>query len=286
MKKCLYLLAVLMLLIPWNCSAENSCEDLYALPLDFSFPNYSPDPAGFRDMTYHDETLDISIEPVTWKGLTFHVAHVKVASPTQLRTAIAGKPNATVTELPSVMGEKLNAVLVVNGEYYTHRTRDIFVYRQGFMLRNAPDPVKDVLIIDDRGDFHVFTSADKAQEIQSFLDAGNTVCQAFSFGPALIADGEQVKFRKDYYFNPDERTWRTFIAQDGPLSYVFVISEGSTQREIYDFAAALDLQAAYNLDGGQSSVMLFNGQYVGDRKKSSERPQSDIIYIVTAVPDR
>lgn len=284
MKKMLCLLLVLMTLIPCVCIAEEE-SDPWALPMDFTFPNYQPDPNGFTDMSYHDDTLDITVEMTSWQGTKFYIARVKVASPTQLRTAIAGKPNVSSKELPSIMGRKMNAVLTINGEYYTQRTQDIFIYRQGFMFRNDPDRVKDVLIIDSKGDFHIFTSENKKQEIQEFLDAGNVVYQAFSFGPALIANGERVKYRKEYYFYPEDRTWRTFIAQDGPLSYVCVISEGSTHRELAAFAETLNLQAAYNLDGGQSSVMIFNNKYVGNRKKDTEREQSDIIYFVTAIPN-
>lgn len=284
MKKTLCLLTVLITLLTCVCLAEEK-DDPWALPMDFGFPNYKANPDGFTDNSYHDETLDITVETVKWRGTNFYIARVKVASPTQLRTAIAGKPNVSSKELPSIMGRKLNAVLTINGEYYTQRTKDIFIYRQGYMFRNEPDDVKDVLIIDSKGDFHIFTSPDKKREIQAFLDEGNVVYQAFSFGPALIADGKRVKVRDDYYFYPAEYTWRTFIAQDGPLSYVCVISEGSTHRDLIEFADTLNLQAAYNLDGGQSSVMLFHGKYIGDRRKDTEREQSDIIYFVTAVPD-
>ena len=93
------------------------------------------------------------------------MAYFQVKSPTQLRTAVAGRPNESVAALPSQMGKAKNAVLVLNGEYYIQRTKDIFICRQGKVFRDQADPVKDVLVIDDRGDFHIFTSKDKAAEI-------------------------------------------------------------------------------------------------------------------------
>ena len=217
------------------------------------------------------------------RGIQYYVAYFEVKSPTQLRTAIAGRPNESVAALPSQIGKAKNAILILNGEYYIQRTRGIFIWRQGKSFRDQADPVKDVLIIDDAGDFHIFTSRDKAAEIQAFQDAGGKIVNAFSFGPALIIDGEQVKLREDYYFYPRERTGRSAVAQVGPLSYAFIYCPGATQQEISNVAASLNLQQAYNLDGGNSSVMIFNGEYVGGKKRNTEREQSDILYVVSAV---
>ena len=48
---------------------------------------------------------------------------------------------------------------------------------------------------------------------------------------------------------------------------------------------SLGVQTAYCMDGGNSSIMLFNGKYYDANYADSEREQSDIIYIATAVPD-
>ena len=48
---------------------------------------------------------------------------------------------------------------------------------------------------------------------------------------------------------------------------------------------SLGVQQAYLMDGGNSCVMLFNGRYYDSNYKESEREQSDIIYVVSAVPE-
>lgn len=258
-------------------------EEVYDLPLDIDFPNYPADPAGFTEDSYHDDSLDIRLEKGTYRTLEYYVAYIEVKSPTQLRTAVAGRPNESVAALPSQMGKAKNAVLVLNGEYYIQRTKDIFIYRQGKAYRDQADPVKDVLIIDDAGDFHIFTSREKGQEIQAFIDGGGKIVNAFSFGPGLVIDGEQVKLRDDYYFYPDEWTSRSAVAQMGPLSYAFIYCPNATQKELGNIVATLGPQQAYNLDGGNSSVMIFNDKYVGNKKRNTEREQSDILYVVSAV---
>ena len=283
MKRMIFLLLCCLALLLSAALAENPSYDL---PLDINFANYPADPEGFTEDSYSDESLKIRLETGNFKGQNFYVAYIQVKSPTQLRTAVAGRPNENVTALPSQMGKAKNAILVLNGEFYVQRTRDIFIWRQGEEFRDQPDPVKDVLIIDESGDFHIFTSVEKSAEIQAYMDAGGTIVNAFSFGPALVADGQKVRLRKDYYFKPEELTARSAVAQLGPLSYAFIYCPAATQRDLRDIAVSLNVQYAYNLDGGNSSVMIFNGKYIGGKKRNTEREQSDILYVVSAVePD-
>lgn len=282
----LLLCCILCMPSPVTARSEDAfivSDDPYCLPLDLDFENYKPDPDCFTKNSYHDDSLDITLESQKYRGIEFYIARIRVQSPTQLRTAIAGKPNEDVTVMPSRMAKKLNAVLTINSENYTHRKERSYVYRQGIAMRNDAHPDLDVLIIDSEGDFHIFTSKTKKEEIAAFIESGGTPVNAFSFGPALVSDGQRCKLNKNYEHYPNKNTWRTIIAQDGPLSYLFIISTGGTHAEIADFCYNLGVTAAYNLDGGYSSTMLFGEKYIGGRSKGRERAQSDIIYVVTAV---
>lgn len=275
------LLCALLLLCAAACAEP--AQTSYDLPLDIGFANYPPDPAGFTESTYHDDSLDIRLESGEYRTVKYHVAYIQVKSPTQLRTAIAGRPNENVAAMPTQIGEANHAVLVLNGEYYVQRSRDIFIWRQGQEFRDQPDPMKDVLIIDEQGDFHLFTSREKQQEIADYRANGGTIVNAFSFGPALVIDGEKAALRKDYYFNPKGRTARSAVCQMDTLSYAFLYCPGATQQEVCDIAAHLNARQAYNLDGGNSSVLIFNGEIMGGKRKNTEREQSDILYVVSAV---
>lgn len=291
MKKYLAFLLLLILTLP--CLAAGAEEDPFALPLDINVGGYPLNTACMTEDGYEDESITVRKEMRRYGDVNFHIAWVTIKSPTQLRTAVAGMPNEAVTALPSRMARARNAVCAINGEFYVQRTRDVFVYRQGVMYRNEPDPKKDILIIDDKGDFHIFVSENKEEEINAFLDGGGVIVNAFSFGPALVLDGQTVNVREDYFFDGLTRLPRTAIGQVGELSYVFVrcegrknSSKGCTHQQMADFVGTLGLQCAYNLDGGKSSVILLNGKYADDSDRENERPQSDIIYVVSAVnPD-
>lgn len=267
-------------------------ESAYSLPVDFS-AGFLPNPQGYTDNSYEDESLSVRMEKRDIDGVRYDIAWIKVQSPTQLRTAIAGQPNQVVAEKPGRLVRRVNAVVAINGDFYTQR-KDGLIYRQGQPFRYILNPEKDVLVIDDVGDLHCILGSDtQAQELLELLQSGRTIVNAFTFGPALLKDGQVLPMPASYQtrFDSAVRSPRTVIAQRGPLEYVFVeaegrnaISKGVTTDQMAAFMAELGVQQAYCLDGGNSSIMFFHGKYYDSNYAESEREQSDIIYIATAVP--
>ena len=79
------LLAVVLLVI----LAGTACaEGVMPLPVDFS-AGHVPDPALFTEDAYKDDSIEVHMERVTVGKAQFNVARVKIADPTQLRTALA-----------------------------------------------------------------------------------------------------------------------------------------------------------------------------------------------------
>ena len=291
MKKILALLIALFLLIP--CVLAEETAPVYELPVDFS-GGYIPNPDAFTKDTYEDASLSVRMEKRDIDGVRYDIAWIKVSSPTQLRTAIAGEPNQVVAERPGRMARRVNAVVAINGDFYTQR-KDGLIWRQGVPFRNLLNPEKDILVIDDQGDLHaILGNETQTAELTALLLSGRTIVNAFTFGPAIVKDGKALPMPKTYEtrFDSAIRAPRTVIAQMGPLEYVFVEAEGRVQHskgvttdQMGAFMESLGVQTAYCLDGGNSSIMLFNGRYYDANYTDSEREQSDIIYIATAVPN-
>ena len=172
MKRLICLL--LLCLIPAIAAGETA-GNKYDLPIDIAMGGCTPNPACFSEDGYEDDSLTVRAEVRDVDGVRYDIVWVTVKSPTQLRTAIAGKPNSLTTMLPTKMAKAKNAVAAINGEFFVQRTRDVLVYRQGVMFRNEADPKKDVLVIDDKGDFHIFTSENKAEEIEEFVNHGGVI---------------------------------------------------------------------------------------------------------------
>ena len=58
-------------------------------------------------------------------------------------------------------------------------------------------------------------------------------------------------------------------------------SRGVTLAQLADLFVKYGCETAYNLDGGGSSTMVFNGQVINqptDGRKDGEREVSDIVY--------
>ena len=83
---------------------------------------------------------------------------------------------------------------------------------------------------------------------------------------------------------------RTAVGIIDELHYVFVVSDGRTEEseglslyQLAEFMESLGCGIAYNLDGGGSSAMYFNGEIINnpttDGKSIKERSVSDIVYI-------
>lgn len=286
MKKLLILLICLLL-------TNAALAEEFSLPVDFS-GGYKPDPNAYTKDSYEDASLSVKMEVRDIDGVRYDIAWIKVASPTQLRTAIAGEPNQIVAEKPGRMARAVNAVVAINGDFYVQR-QDGLIYRQGQAFRYILNPEKDVLVIDDLGDLHVFLGGEsQTSELLAFLQSGRTIINAFTFGPAIVKDGKALPMPATYQtrFDSAIRAPRTVIAQVGPLEYVFVEAEGRVQHskgvttdQMGEFMVTLGVKTAYCLDGGNSSIMLFNGKYFDANYAESEREQSDIIYVCTAVPN-
>ena len=234
--------------------------------------------------TYEDENIKISYTQYESNGTTIHVADVQLSSVEYLKTAFAQDTyGKNVTESTSDMAEANNAVLAVNGDYYGVQEKG-YVIRNGVVYRDKAG-TEDVLCIYGDGSMKIIDpSTVTAQEL---VEQG--VWQAFSFGPGLVENGGIAVSLDSEVGKAKASNPRTAIGMIDELHYVFVVSDGRTDEseglslyELASFMEQLGVQTAYNLDGGGSSTMVFQGEIVnnptggfGDR----EREVSDIVYI-------
>lgn len=264
----------------------------YTLPIDFT-PGYVPNQSGYTEAGYEDDSIRVQMETRQEDGVIWRIAWVEVASPTQLRTATAGKLTSSNTARVKSMAVKNNAVVALNGDYFADNpTKTSFEYRMGQKVREKTNKLKDILIIDENGDFHTFIQSQGLSKQSPAAtweeETGHQIIQAFTFGPALVQGGTVLTISKDYGYNPGGREPRSAIGQTGALSYVLVVAEGRgesrgvTQQELAEFMGGLGCLEAYNLDGGGTAAMVYQGEYY-NTLAGSERAVSDIIYFATAV---
>lgn len=242
---------------------------------------------------YEDPSIQVSIEKHHWVKSDCYVARIKIADPSQLRTASAYGFDRKQVAAVLDMANRMNAVVAVNGDYcyYQLTTSTCYLVRQGVLYADLMAKGRDMLIIDDKGDFHILQAC--TQEKFAEFTQGMNIVNTFSFGPGLVVNGEQLA--SDYYaqFNgSDGRHQRTAIAQvgKGKLEYVIAVSEGNhesyggglTLPEWAEFLMTLGVENAYNLDGGNSSALIFHNEKINAVSNQRHRKLSDIIYFASA----
>ncbi len=251
----------------------------------------TPDEAGTEavvtDASYEDGNISIRIETLYRYDSYIYVADIRLADASYLKTALAGDTfGRNIKEVTSAMAGRNNAIFAVNGDYYGFRSSG-YVLRNGVVYRGAARDAGDdeSLVIDSEGDFSVISESETAL---SSLDADG-ISQIFSFGPALVEDGEIAVDSGSEVARSKNSNPRTAIGQAGPLHYIVVVSDGRTSEseglsllELAELMKELGCSTAYNLDGGGSSTMVFNGRVVNnptDGRSEGERKVSDIVYI-------
>ena len=235
---------------------------------------------------YSDGNISITIQEVRSYDSTIYVADVVLSSPEYLQTAFANSTyGRNVTAKTSSIAENANAILAINGDYYGARQNG-YVIRNGVLYRSTANRNAEDLVIYRDGSFAIINESKvTAQEL---LDAG--AWNVLSFGPALLIDGEIAVEAGEEVGRAMASNPRTAIGIVDELHYLFVVSDGRTNaseglslRELAQVLQDLGAKTAYNLDGGGSSTMVFQGQVVNNPtsngKRISERSVSDIVCI-------
>ncbi len=245
------------------------------------------------DSSYLDDDTSITISTVvTGSGddtVSYYVADVVVADATQLRSAFAQDMFGTnIVEYTSDIAADNDAILAINGDYYGFRDTGI-VIRNGVVYRDSG--ARTGLAIYRDGTMQVYDET--TTTAQELLDEG--VWTTLSFGPALVDDGAVVAGIDDVEVDTNFGNHsiqgsqpRTGVGIISANHFVFVVvdgrspgySKGVTMTQLAEIFTSLGATAAYNLDGGGSSTLYFNGEVVNDPLgRGRERGTSDILYI-------
>ncbi|MBQ7460162.1 MAG: phosphodiester glycosidase family protein [Oscillospiraceae bacterium] len=236
------------------------------------------------ETSYQDENISITLTEYYQYNTKIYVADVTLTSAQYLKTAFANDTyGKNVTATTSSIASAHDAILAINGDYYGVQERG-YVIRNGIVYRDTAKGA-DVLCIYADGTMEVVSDRDYTAD--ELVNRG--VWQAFSFGPGLIEDGAISVGVNDEVGKAKASNPRTAIGMISENHFVFVVSDGRTSEseglslyELAEFMQSLGVETAYNLDGGGSSTMYFNGSVINNPTTGGsikERGVSDIVYI-------
>ena len=176
------------------------------------------------------------------------------------------------------MAAEMGAVLAVNGDYYGN-TNEGVVIRNGVLYRANPTDC-DVCVLYSDGVMDVMNGA--SFSVEDAIAGG--AWQAWTFGPALLDQSAQPVTSFSSTSRLIAANPRTAVGYFEPGHYCLIVVDGrgdsagitlsQMSRLFYDLGCA----AAYNLDGGNSSVMVWNGE-VANQPSGGGRESSDCIFI-------
>lgn len=243
------------------------------------------------DTSYKDDNISINITTGQTSDTTYYVADIQLTDASYLKTALAQDTFGTnITETTSSIAQSHNALFAINGDYYG-ANQSGYVIKNGVAYRSSSrnSDYEDLAIYAD-GSFKTFKESDTTT--QDLIDSD--VVNTFAFGPTLVENGQIAVSQSEEVGQAMADNPRTAIGvieeSDGSLHYIIIVSDGRTSESsgltLYEMAELMQsygVTTAYNLDGGGSSTMYFNGQVVNkpttNGRTISERAVSDIVYI-------
>ena len=243
--------------------------------------------ATTTDTSYSDDNIQVSLTEKTVENTQVYIADITVSSSDYLKTAFAQNTYGTnVTAKTSVTATENNAILAVNGDYYGANSTG-YVIRNGVVYRDTvrEDSSNGDLAIYKDGSFKVIYE----DEISADQLVKDGVVNLLAFGPSLVEDGEITVNTNSEVGQSMASNPRTAIGIIDENHYIIVVSDGRTSESeglsLYQLAEVMKsygVKTAYNLDGGGSSTLYFNGQVINKPTTNgtiSERAVSDIVYI-------
>ena len=234
--------------------------------------------------SYADERIQVDIQRHKRDDFVYFTVDIRLSDPSQFSYAFSHEKYGAGTEPLSDIAQRHDPLVAVNGDYYSFHNNGIII-RGGELFRKQKSS-RHLLIVDQRGDLSVMTDRREKQGVvaQRLLDEG--VLHTFEFGPVLVENGEAVKLSSailrvaEGYLEP-----RTAIGQLGPLHYLVIVvdgrspgySEGCDLPTLQQLFLARGVSTAFNLDGGGSTTLWFDGEVINQPSSGDERKVSDIV---------
>lgn len=250
-------------------------------------PSASSEPEGIfiaegmqkGELSYQSHDLNIQIKKIRQFDTNIAIAEVYTRDSGNFFSAFAhNKFGQAITELTTSMASDNGAILAISGDNYGGRTTGVII-RNGKLYRDKP--YEELMAIYGDGVMKTFTR--DQIDTQKMLSDG--VWQTYSFGPGLMEDGKPIADFSDRT-NVRRKNPRTAVGQIAPNHYIFLVTDGRTgdssglsMEELAQVFAEAGCTVAYNLDGGASSAMVFDGKLVNELLGGSQRSLSDILYV-------
>lgn len=240
-------------------------------------------PASYAYLSDYTEIKIFSLDELGYRGC---IAKIKIFDLSAFKV-ILGQDTLGKLEATSVAAKRNNAILAINGGGFYTEERNGVNYAQ--MIGNTVIDGKLVEPFTDGGLFftginkngQVIGTIPRSQEDIMALDP----YQGVSFLPILLKEGIKIPIPEKWQITKQPRTIIGKYANDDLIMIVVDgrqddWSLGVTLERLQDKLLELGVKDAYNLDGGGSSAMYYNGVLLNRPSEGRERPVVNNILIL------
>ena len=259
-------------------AAAETAEDV---PISEKFSDKYTDTVVVTDNSYTSPDISVTVTEETANNgrTTYYLADIYVRDITCFQSALARNTYGSgYRDSISDMAALNNALLAINGDYYGN-TNEGVVIRNGVIYRaNRTDC--DVCVLYYDGTMRVLPGSSFTVE-DAVRDGA---WQAWTFGPALLDTDGSVLTRFSSTSRIIAANPRTAIGYYEPGHYCMIVVDGRGESagislpDLSQLFHDLGCTAAYNLDGGNSSVMVWNSAVIND-PSGGGRESSDALLI-------
>lgn len=263
-------------------------EALPGLPVDMLRSGVQAE-LDATDKKYVSSNMIVTVTHGVDGSMIYDLAHIIVNSPSQVHGGIAGDSYGTTRELSSEASKRQNWIIGVNGSVFNYDTCGLDTSVAGVIIKNGqimPDSGEATTgletVILKNG---VMYTPDVGVSAQALLDSGavNVFC---SRDVTLISNGIRVNTDVIGDISP-----RTAVGMVSPGEYYLLVcsgpdySGGGTYAQLRDIFWSHGCTYAKCLDGGSSSVMIFQGDIVNELAAGVERSVVDYLYFADIPSD-
>ena len=243
-----------------------------------------------EELIYRSQDIYIEITPMRRLASDIYVADIYVRSVENFQRAYGKNKWKSTAQKVKVISQANDAILGMTGDN-SHNLTAGWVIGNGKVLRKSSNRKRDLCLIYRDGTMETIEAQNVDNNWLKEKAATNEIWHCFLFGPALLdAEG---KAKTKFNSNVGPTNPRSVIGYYEPGHYCFVQIDGrgaksklepkkkSTGLKLKDLSLLMEelgCKAAYNLDGGQSSMMYFGNDLISVPYNNG-RSAGDIVII-------
>lgn len=235
----------------------------------------------YTDTTYRSANINVSFSTVRYEDSNVNVADIYVADISNFITVFSSDTyhsGSNKSEMVVDIAKRWNGIATLSGDYYGMRDGGV-VIRNGTLYRDEKN-THDVCVLYWDGSMKCFSP----KEFDAETEMSRGAYQCWNFGPMLLDENGNVPTSFNTDVNPSNP--RAIVGYYEPGHYCFITvdgrsdeSNGLTIKQCAAMCAQAGMKQAFNLDGGQTSVLAKAGQVYGVPYKGG-RKVSDVLMIV------